>query len=72
MQVLFLGAVQAGIVISPEEIWDEVALVEYPSLKAFRSIVESQDYHAEADPHRKAALEDWRLIAMLKVTRPQP
>ncbi len=72
IQVLFLGAVQAGIVIGPEEIWDEVALVEYPSLEAFRSIVESQDYYAEADPHRKAALRDWRLIAMSKETLPQP
>ena len=71
IQVLFLGAVHAGIVIGPEEIWDEVALVEYPSLEAFRSIVESQDYHAEADPHRKAALENWRLIATSKVTTPQ-
>ena len=72
IQVLFLGTVQAGIVIGPEEIWNEVALVEYPSLKAFRSVVESAAYLAEADPHRKAALEDWRLIAMLKVTPPQP
>ena len=72
VQVLFLGAVQAGIVIGLEEIWDEVALVEYPSLEAFRSIVESQDYHAKADPHRKAALEDWRLIAMSKEVSPQP
>ncbi len=72
IQVLFLGTVQAGVVIGPEEIWDEMALLEYPSLEAFRSVVESAVYHAEADPHRKAALEDWRLIAMLKVTPPQP
>ncbi len=72
IQVLFLGAVQAGIVISPEETWDEVVLVEYPSLEAFQSIVESEDYRIDADPHRKAALEDWRLIAMSKVTTPQP
>ena len=72
IQVLFLGAVQAGIVIGPEETWHEVALVEYPSLEAFRSIVESRDYHAEADPHRKAALEDWRLIATSKMTPPRP
>lgn len=71
IQVLFLGAVQAGIVIGPEEIWDEVALVAYPSLEAFRSIVESEDYRVDADPHRKAALEDWRLIAMSKLTTPQ-
>ncbi len=72
IQVLFLGAVQAGIVADPQEIWDEVALVEYPSLDAFRSIVESRDYYAHADPHRKAALEDWRLIATSKMTPPQP
>ncbi len=72
IQVLFLGEVQAGIVIGPDELWDEVALVEYPSLEAFRSIVESRDYHAKADSHRRAALRDWRLIAMSKETPPQP
>ncbi len=72
VKVLFLGAVQAGLVIGPEEIWDEVVLVEYPSMEAFQSIVESGDYHAEADPHRRAALKDWRLIAMSKMTPPQP
>ena len=72
IQVLFLGAVQAGIVIGPEEIWDEVALVAYPSLEAFRSIVESEDYRVDAEPHRKAALADWRLIAMAKMTTAQP
>ena len=71
VKVLFLSAVQAGLVISPEEIWDEVALVEYPSMKAFQSIAESKAYQAEADPHRKAALKDWRLIAMTKETPPQ-
>ena len=70
IQVLFLGAVQAGIVIGPKEVWHEVALVEYPSLEAFRRIVESHSYTAEADPHRKAALEDWRLIAVSKETPP--
>ncbi len=71
IQVLFLGAVQAGLVVGPEDLWDEVALVEYPSMKAFQSIAESQDYRVEADPHRRAALEDWRLIAMSKMTPPK-
>lgn len=71
IQVLFLGAFQAGIVLAPEETWDEIALVEYPDLDAFRSIVESEDYRVDAEPHRKAALEDWRLIAMSKLTTRQ-
>ncbi len=71
IQVVFLGAVEAGLVVGPEDVWDEVALVEYPSMKAFQSIAESKDHQAEADPHRRAALEDWRLIAMSKMTPPK-
>ena len=63
----FVGDVQALIVGPADEPWDDVALVEYPSFAAFRSLVESPDYKAKADPHRRAALEDWRLIATLKV-----
>ena len=55
---IFVGAVQALIVGATDEPWDDVALVEYPSFAAFRSVVESPEYQAEADPHRRAALED--------------
>ena len=63
----FLGDVQALIVGPADEPWDDVVLVEYSSYAAFRSLVESPEYKAKADPHRRAALEDWRLIATLKV-----
>ncbi len=63
IQVQFLGAVMASLVALPEEQWDAVVLVQYPSFAAFRRVVESPKYPIEAAPHRKAALADWRLIA---------
>lgn len=66
----WFGAVLAHIVASPDEQWDDVAIVEYPSFAAFRRVVESPAYQAEAAPHREAALDDWRLIAATAVTLP--
>ncbi len=66
----WLGAVRAALVAPAGEQWDDVGIVEYPSFAAFRRVVESPEYLAEASPHRKAALEDWRLIATAKVDLP--
>lgn len=63
VKVLFLGNIKAGIVAPEGEQWDDIAIIEYPSYDVFRRIVESAEYIADAEPHRKAALEDWRLIA---------
>lgn len=50
-------------VIAPEgEAWDEVFLVEYPSIEAFIGMVRAPAYQALAH-HRTAALADSRLIA---------
>jgi uncharacterized protein (DUF1330 family) len=50
-------------VIAPEgETWDEVFLVEYPSIEAFIGMVRSPQYQAFTH-HRTAALADSRLIA---------
>ncbi len=65
-QVMFVGAVLARLVGPNDENWDDVVLVEYPNWAAFRGIVESPEYQRDAAPHRRAALADWRLIAMLK------
>lgn len=62
---MFVGAVLACLVGPADEPWDDVALVEYPSFAAFRSVVEHPDYKRDAAPHRRAALENWRLIAMV-------
>lgn len=66
-KVSWFGGVLASLVGPPDERWDEMAIVEYPSFAIFRSLVESPRYKAEADHHRLAALEDWRLIATAKL-----
>jgi uncharacterized protein (DUF1330 family) len=49
------------VVIGPEGEWDLVALVEYPSRRAFLTMVGDPDYQATA-VWRTAALADSRLI----------
>lgn len=66
----WVGNALAGIVGPSDEAWDDVAIVEYPSFAAFRELVESDAYKTQADPHRSAALADWRLIATNKADLP--
>ena len=69
-RVVWLGGAQGSVVGTPHERWDVVAIVEYPDFGSFRRITESEEYAAEAHPHRSAALEDWRLIAALPMGAP--
>ena len=69
-KLLYAGTVFAAVAAPAGERWDDVAVVEYPSLAAFRRVVESAEYAAEAAPHRRAALEDWRLVATVKMELP--
>ena len=66
----WIGKALAGIVAAADEHWDDVAIVEYPTFAAFRALVESDAYRTEADPHRAAALADWRLIATSRADLP--
>ena len=70
IRLVWAGAVVGNVAGAKEERWHAVAIVEYPNLQAFRSIVESEAYMLTADPHRRAALEDWRLIASTKLELP--
>ena len=69
-KLFWMANALAGIVAPADEHWDDVAIVEYPSFAAFRMLVESDAYKTEADPHRSAALADWRLIATSKADLP--
>ena len=60
----------AGFVAPAGEQWDGIAIVEYLGFDAFRTLVESNAYKAQAHPHRVAALADWRLIATGKADMP--
>lgn len=70
VEVAWFGSVMTGLVALPGERWDELAIVRYPSFAAFRSYVESKAYETEAVPHRIAALDDWRLLATVKLDIP--
>lgn len=61
-EVIFMGAVQGVLIAPPDESWDEVLLVRYPSVQAFMGMLASAEYRA-ATRHRTAALDDARLVA---------
>jgi uncharacterized protein (DUF1330 family) len=66
-QLVWFGAVLGHLVAPADERWHDAAIVQYPSISAFRQLVESPRYAAEAAHHRRAALEDWRLVALAKM-----
>jgi hypothetical protein len=63
IQIIFIGSVVGHLVSPTDEHWDMIALVQCPSFAAFRKVSESLVYLEEAEHHRLASLEDWRLIA---------
>ena len=54
-KVRYSGAVTGLMIGEVEELWDMVALAEYPSLEAFRNMAMSAEMHA-IEHHRKAGL----------------
>jgi len=54
-KVRYSGAVTGLMIGEVEELWDMVALAEYPSLAAFRAMALSPEMHA-IEHHRKAGL----------------
>lgn len=60
-QVLWVGKARADVIAPAGESWDEVALVHYPSRRAFLRMIRSNAYQAIMH-HRTAGLIDSRLI----------
>jgi uncharacterized protein (DUF1330 family) len=65
--VLWRGSAQQTVIGPKGEQWDDVLLVQYPSRRAFLTMVGRADYQ-QAVVHRRAALADSRLIATAAVT----
>ncbi|MEQ1440162.1 DUF1330 domain-containing protein [Fontimonas sp. SYSU GA230001] len=61
-RVVWNGRARHTVIGPADEQWDEVLLVEYPSVAAFAQMVKSAEYQAIYF-HRAAALRDSRLIA---------
>jgi uncharacterized protein (DUF1330 family) len=60
-RLLFMGPVKSLVIGDVEEVWDAVALVEYPSSEAFVKIAMSPDV-AKFGVHREAGLAGQILI----------
>jgi uncharacterized protein (DUF1330 family) len=54
-RMLYAGAVDGLMIGQVDELWDQVALVEYPSRKAFSEMVMMPEYNA-IEVHREAGL----------------
>ncbi|HXT08870.1 MAG TPA: hypothetical protein VN715_18280 [Roseiarcus sp.] len=67
IQRVFAGHVIAKIVAPAGADWDIAALNEYADFATFRAIVDTDAYRSEAQPHRLAALDDFRLFMLDKV-----
>lgn len=62
-ELLFAGDVEARLVGPAAEVWDAIALVRYADFSVFERLVTDAAYLDQAEPHRTAALADWRLHA---------
>jgi uncharacterized protein (DUF1330 family) len=67
-RVLWQGRADQILIGDPEQDWDSVVLVEYPSRKAFIEMVTKPKYE-EAHEHREAGLERTVLVAMTEQYR---
>ena len=61
-RILWRGEARLTVIGPEAERWDEAILVEYPSRKAFLTMVTNPEY-VHIGNHRTAALADSRLIA---------
>jgi uncharacterized protein (DUF1330 family) len=61
-KVVWRGTVKRTVIGPDDARWDDALLVQYPSRKAFLTMVSSPDYQ-RISVHRAAALADSRLLA---------
>jgi uncharacterized protein (DUF1330 family) len=64
-QVIYGARAIAALIAPDDETWDDILLVRYPSVAAFRQMVTSAEYQ-QVTRHRTAALLDSRLIATVE------
>ncbi len=61
-KILWMGRADQILIGDPEQDWDAVALVQYPSRKDFVEMVSTPEYE-QAHEHRESGLERTVLIA---------
>lgn len=70
VSIIFLGTAHTQIVAVPEEgeSWDIIIIVKYASWQAFKSVLVDKQYNEEIQPHRIAALQEFRSFAVTEVS----
>lgn len=68
-RVIFFGQIKSLVIGNVEEMWDAVALVEYPSSEAFVKIAMSPEV-AKIGVHREAGLAGQLLIQSVQAGTP--
>lgn len=51
------------LVSTEDEQWDDIVMIRYDSFSDLLSIIRHPDYLLRAEPHRQAAIANWRFIA---------
>ncbi|MCM0612201.1 DUF1330 domain-containing protein [Marinobacter sediminum] len=64
-EVIWSGHSVGSLIAPPDESWDQVLLVRYPSIDAFMAMIETPEYKGVVK-HRTAAIRDSRLVANLE------
>ena len=64
-ELIWFGEAKASVIAPPDEDWDQVFLVRYPSIEKFIEMVTNPLYQ-EIVIHRSSALKDSRLIATIE------
>ena len=65
-RLVLAGSFDASVIGDPSEHWDQIAIVDYPSVDAFLALAGTDGY-LEATEHRTAGLKRTRLIATTPV-----
>jgi hypothetical protein len=62
-ELIYAGTQVSGILVGPDDHWDEIVLVRYQRFADLRQILDHELYIQTAKPHRFAVIADWRFIA---------
>ena len=63
--LVWIGGALGSVIGPPDEQWDQIFLVRYPSIEKFIEMIGSAAYQ-KAVVHRSSALEDSRLIVTIE------
>jgi hypothetical protein len=68
-EVLFLGQAHTNLIAGPHEgeSWDFLLLVKFQNFATFRSVLEDDVYLKDIQPHRVAAVQDFRSFAVTEL-----